>query len=125
MKKEVLFRGVDEGTYRRAKAAAALAGIAMGEAVSEALEAWAAEAQRTSLEKELALNLALVRSKWAEIKAHKGEVVVVAGGRLRGFFGTIEEASQASSKFRMALTFEAEGEPARHEVDLGPEMAVQ
>lgn len=125
MKKEVLIRGVDEETYRRAKATAALSGIPMGAAVNEALEAWAAEAQRTSLERELAANLSFVRSRWDKIKLHKGQVAVVAGGELRGFFGTYDEARGVSSRFRIALTFAVEGEPARHEVEFGPEMAVQ
>ena len=40
VKKQVLIRGVDEDIYRRAKSAAALQGVSMGAAVSEALRGW-------------------------------------------------------------------------------------
>jgi len=46
VKKQVLIRGVDEDVYRLAKSAAALQGISMGLAVSEALKGWVENGHR-------------------------------------------------------------------------------
>jgi len=40
MKRQLLISGVDEAIYRRAKSAAALQGVSMVLAVSEALRGW-------------------------------------------------------------------------------------
>ncbi len=126
MKKQVLIRGVDEKVYRLAKAAAASVGLSMGAAVEQALDAWAKEVERSTLERELSENLNFVRREWENIKMrHQGEFAVVAQGKLQGAFGSYDEARKVSSRFRIALAFPVEGDaPERREIEFGPELAL-
>jgi antitoxin component of RelBE/YafQ-DinJ toxin-antitoxin module len=121
-KKEVLVRGVDDDVYRRAKSAAALLGIPMGTAVGEALRAWA---ERTALERELAENQRFVRTHWEKLAKNKGMAAVIAEGKLQRIFETLEEARRFASRFKIAMTFRVEEPPERHDLDIGPEMALQ
>ncbi len=125
MKKQVLIRGVDEDIYRRAKAVAALLGNPMGSAVEMALNAWTAQAEGASSEKELTDNIAFVRNDWDKIRRHRGKVAVVALRKLQGLFNTYEEARSFSSRFRIALTFTVQNAPVRREVEFGPEMEIR
>jgi hypothetical protein len=126
MKKQVLIRGVDEATYRRAKSVAALQGVSMGSAVSEALKSWVEDGRKEDeIQKDLKQNVDYVRSHWSELKKHQGKAVVISGKKLQGIFSSYEEARGFSSKFRVALAFSVDQRPARREIELGPELEVQ
>ncbi len=124
MKRNVLIREVDQEAYRRAKAAAALRGISLGRAVSEALAGWAKEMERGDLEEQVKANREFVRSGWGKLKVHSGKAVVIAGGRLQGVFATYEEARASSSKFKVALVFVVEEAPSEREIEIGPDLEV-
>ena len=112
VKKQVLIRGVDEAVYRLAKSAAALQGISMGLAVSEALKGWV-ENGRTEddVQKEVKQNIRYVKAHWNDLMRHKGEAVVISGKKLQGVFNSCEEARRFSSRFKVALTFVVEKIP--------------
>jgi hypothetical protein len=126
MKKQVLIRGVDEGVYRLAKSAAALQGISMGLAVSEALKGWVESGRaEDDVQKEVKQDIRYVKSHWSDLKRHKGETVVISGKKLQGVFSSYEEARRFSSRFKVALTFVVEKIPQTRELDLGPDLEVQ
>jgi len=124
VKKNVLIRDIDTESFRRAKSVAALRGISLGSAVSEALTGWAKEAEKLDFEGEVKADRAFVRSAWGKLKLHKGKAVVIAGGRLQGVFKNYEEARIFSSKFRVALAFVVEAPPTEREIEIGPELEV-
>jgi len=123
-KRNILVRGVDLDAYRRVKAAAALKGIPLGMAVSEALVSWAKDEGDAILEAAVRANVALARSSWGKLRAKRGKAVVIAEGRLQGVFNTYEEARAFSSRFKVALTFVVEEPPSERELEFGPEMEV-
>ncbi len=89
VKKQVLIRGVDEDIYRRAKSGAALQGVSMGLAVSEALRGWAENAlAEDGVRKEVKQDVQYVKAHWSDLKRHKGEAVVISGRRLQGVFAS-------------------------------------
>ena len=124
MKRNVLIRDVDEEAYRRAKATAALSGMSLGSAVSEALAAWAKEADESGFERDVKTDHEFVRSAWGRLKRHRGKALVVAGGRLQGVFKTLEQARAFSSRFKVALVFVVSGASTEHEIGIGPELEV-
>lgn len=126
MKKQVLIRGVDEDIYRRAKSAAALQGVSMGAAVSEALRGWV-EKGRTDdyIQKEVKQNVQYVKARWSDLKRHKGEAVVISGKKLQGVFSSYEEARRFSSRFKVALTFVVDKMPQTRELEFGPDLEIQ
>src|SRR5487761_1481766 len=125
MRRDVLIREVDDRAYRRAKAAAALRGISMGSAVSEALENWGNEHTR-GLDEEYRKDLEFVRKKWKELRPRKGKAIVVASQKIKGVVDTYKEACEYSSKFKVALTFVVEEEsPEERDIELGPELEIQ
>src|SRR5271169_6477823 len=118
MKKQVLIRGVDDDIYRRAKSAAALQGVSMGAAVSEALRGWV-EKGRTEgdIQKEVKQNVQYVKAQWSGLKRHHGEAVVISGKKLQGVFSSYEEARRFSSRFKVALTFVVDKMPQTRELE--------
>ena len=126
VKKQVLIRGVDEDVYRRAKAAAALQGVSMGDAVSEALRGWVQHGRvEDDVQKEVKQNVQYAKDHWDDLKAHKGEAVVISRGKLQGLFTSYEEARRSSSRFKVALTFVVEDAPQTRELELGPDLEIQ
>jgi len=126
MKKQVLIRGVDEDIYRRAKSSAALQGVSMGVAVSEALRGWVDNLRtEDDIQKEVKQNVKYVKAHWSDLKRHKGEAVVISGRKLQGAFGSYEEARRFSSRFKAALTFVVDKKPQIGELELGPDAQVQ
>ena len=125
MRKNVLIREVEDTAYRRAKAAASLRGISMGAAVSEALDSWAESERNYSTEEEYRKNLDFVKKEWKKLRKHKGKWVVISSQELKGVFRSYEEASEYSSKFKLALTFVVEESPGEREIEFGPEMEIQ
>ena len=117
-------RGVDDEAYRKAKAAAAYQGIPLGRAVSEALEDWARGSDTAAIDRELSADRSFVRRSWGKLKAHRGKIAVVQGGRLRGVFDDYDEARGFSSRFGVALVFRVDSPPAKKELEIGAEMAV-
>lgn len=125
MAKDVLIKGVDEKTYHRAKAAAALKGVSMGKAVSEALGRWVEERRAAEQEESYLLDVEFVRRHWKKLEAHRGKSVVVSAGKLQGVFDTYEEACKfSSSRFNVAMTFVVERPPAEREIEIGPDLEV-
>ena len=126
MKKQVLIRGVDQDIYRRAKSAAALQGVSMGLAVSEALREWVENGHtEDDLQKEVKRNVQYVKTHWSDLKGHKGRAVVISGKKLQGVFSSYEEARSFSSRFKVALTFVVDKIPETRELELGPDMEIQ
>ncbi len=126
MKKQVLIRGVDEDIYRKAKSAAALQGVSMGLAVSEALRGWVESVRsEDDIQKEVKRNVQYVKAHWSDLKRHKGEAVVISGRKLQGVFSSYEEARSFSSRFKVALTFVVDKMPQTRELELGPDLEVQ
>ena len=126
VKKQVLIRGVDEDVYRLAKSAAALQGISMGLAVSEALKGWVENGHtEDDVQKEVRQNIRYVKAHWSDLKRHKGEAVVISGKKLQGVFSSYEEARRFSSRFKVAITFVVEDIPQTRELELGPDLEVQ
>ena len=126
VKKQVLIRGVDEDAYRKAKSAAALQGVSMGAAVSDALRSWVENGPKEDeVQKEAKLNIRYVKTHWSELKRHKGEAVVISGKKLQGVFSSYEEARRFSSRFKIALTFAVDRMPQTRELELGPDLEVQ
>ena len=125
MRKQVLFRGVEDEVYRRAKAAAALRGVSMGSAVSEALKAWVEKEGADDRQEEYRGNLDFVRSEWKRLRRHRGKAIVVSSGRLQGVFDGYKEACDYSSRFKVALAFVVEEPPSEREIEFGPELEVQ
>ena len=124
VKKNVLIRGIDEGTYRRAKSAATARGISVGKAMNEALDRWAKDAAYADLETEFDANLAFVASNWEKLRESRGKAVVVAGGVLRGVFNGYPQARAFASKFRLAVAFVVDEPPLEREIEIGPELEV-
>ncbi|MDE1854303.1 MAG: hypothetical protein KGI38_11240 [Thaumarchaeota archaeon] len=124
MKRTILVRGVDEFAYRRAKAAAALKGVSIGSAVSEALEEWAKGSDTAAIDREVRADRAFVSRSWERLKAHRGKVVVVQGGRLRGVFDDQASARNFSSKYDVALVFTVDEPPAKKVLEIGAELAL-
>jgi len=126
MKKQVLIRGVDEAIYRRAKSAAALQGVTMGAAVSDALKSWVENGQAEDrVEKEVKQNTQYVKAHWGDLKRHKGQAVVISGRKLQGVFGSYGEARRFSSRFKVALIFIVDEMPQIRELELGPDLEIQ
>ncbi len=126
MPKDVMIKGVDAEAYRRAKAIAALEGISMGRAVSEALARWTEGEAEVAMAREHQTNLELVRRRWKEeFEPHRGKAVVVSLGRLQGVFESYDRACKFASRFRLALTFVVDGRPAQREIFLGPDLEIQ
>jgi hypothetical protein len=123
--KDVLIKGVDPEVYRRAKAAAALEGIPMGRAVSEALEKWTEDERANEVGREHGRNVDFVRTHWSELERHKGKVVVVSGGKLQGVFGSYDDASMFAARFEIALTFPVDEFPGASEIEIGPDLEIQ
>ena len=124
MKKTILVRGVEEGAYRRAKAAAALKGEPLGTAVSEALEEWAEREDQDSAYLEVEDNREFVRRSWRKLSKQRGKAVVVASGRLQGVFDTYDEAAAYARGFRVALTFVVDAPPKEHLLEIGADLAL-
>ncbi len=125
MRKQVLIRGVEGEVYRRAKSLAALRGVSMGSAVSEALLVWVEKERGDGGQEEYRRNLDFVRSGWKGLRRHRNKAIVVSSGRLQGVFDTYEKACAYSSRFKVALTFVVEESPEKREIEFGPEMEVQ
>ncbi len=100
----ITVRGVDEDTYRRVKAVAALRGIKVGDAVNEALRLWLSIKPEAlgafrSIEEEAALNRKAYEELRAELEEkYRGKYVAFARGRLLGVYDTIREAAEAVEK---------------------------
>lgn len=124
MKKTILVRGVDDDAYRRAKATAALRGVTIGGAISEALQEWVKAPETTAIDKEIHANRAYVRKSWDSLREHQGKVVVIQGGRLAKVFDDYESARAFSSKFDVALVFQVNAPPVKRELEIGAEMEV-
>jgi len=126
MKKQVLVRGVDEDVYKRAKSTAALEGVSMGFAVSEALRAWVESAKGdVEIREQVRRNVQYVAAHWEELREHRGRAVVVSGGKLQGVYSSLEEARNFSSRFRVALAFVVDEKPRTGELELGPDLEIQ
>ena len=126
MKKQVLIRGVDEAIYRRAKSAAALQGVSMGLAVSEALRGWVENGHtEDDLRQQVRQNIQYVKTHWNNLKKHKGKAVVISGKKLEGVFDSYEEAQSFASHFKVALTFVVDKMPQTHELEIGPDLEIQ
>lgn len=125
MAKDVLVKGVDPDVYRRAKAAAALEGIPMGRAVSEALEKWIADEKANEVGREHGRNVDFVRSHWSELERHKGKALVVSGGKLQGVLGSCDDACTFAARFEIALTFLVDDFPGVSEIEIGPDLEMQ
>ena len=126
MKKQVLVRGVDEDTYRKAKSAAALQGVSMGAAVSDALRVWVENGRKEDeIQREAKQNVEYVKAHWGELKKHKGKAVVISGKKLQAVLGSYEEARRFASRFKVALTFTVDQLPERREIELGPDLELQ
>lgn len=121
MKRTILVRGVDEEAYRKAKAAAALKGVPLGAAVSEALDEWSRRPME-GVEQEVEKDREFVKNSWARIAKQRGKAVVVSSGKLQGVFDTYDQASEFASKFRVALTFVVDAPPQEHALEIGPDM---
>ena len=119
-----MIRGVDEQVYRRAKALAALRGLPMGKAVSEALKTWLEQSGEAELEEEYIRNLEFVKSEWGTLRRHRGKAVVISSGKLQGVFESYQEACSFSARSKMALTFVVGEAPVEREIVFGPELAV-
>ncbi len=124
MAKDVLIRGVDEQLYRRAKARAALRGLSLGKAVSDALKIWTEEEAGDESEEELLRNIEFAKSEWTKLKRHSGKAVVISAGKLQGVFKSYQEACAFSTRFKVALTFLVTEPPTEREIELGPELEV-
>ncbi|MDG6919886.1 MAG: hypothetical protein JRN13_05925 [Nitrososphaerota archaeon] len=124
MKKTILVRGVEVEAYRRAKAAAALKGVSIGTAVSQALREWAGAPDAAPTDAEVRADRDFVKRNWAKLEPHKGRTVVVQGGKLRGVFDDLDAATEFSSRFEVALVFTVKGPPVERELEIGAEMAV-
>ena len=124
MKKTILVRGVDEEAYRRAKSAAALRGVSVGKAVSEALEEWAKGSGTVVLDEEVRADRAFVRRSWSKLKVHRGKVGVVHGGKLAGVFDDYAGARAFSSRFNAALVFTIGAPPEKKVLEIGAELEV-
>ena len=122
MKKTILVRGVEVEAYRKAKAAAALKGVSIGTAVSQALREWASDA--APADADVRADRDFVKRNWAKPEPHKGKTVVVQGGKLRGIFDGFDAAAEFSSRFEVALVFTVNEPPAKRELEIGAEMAV-
>ncbi len=104
MKKQVLIRGVDEDIYRRAKSAAALQGVSMGSAVSEALKGWVENGQGEDyIQKEVKRNVQYVKAHWNDLKRHKGEAVVISGKKLQRVSSALMKRREASLRGSRSL----------------------
>jgi hypothetical protein len=125
MKKTVLVRGVDEEAYRRAKAAAALKGVPLGRAVSEALEEWSSGSDEAAVEFEAETDREFIRRSWQRLRRHKGRTVVISSGKLQGVFDTYDQASKFASKFHVAMTFTVEDRPSKQTIEIGPDLELQ
>jgi hypothetical protein len=127
VKKQVLIRGVDEDIYRKAKSAAALQGVSMGTAVSDALKGWIenGKTENSDIQKEVKQNIQYVKTHWDDLKGHKGEIAVISGKKVQGIFSSYEEARRLSSRFKVALTFTVDKMPQTRELELGPDLEVQ
>jgi len=126
VKRQVLIRGVDEDVYRRAKSAAALQGVSMGLAVSEALRGWVENGlAEDGIRKEVKQNVRYVKAHWSDLKRHKGEAVVISGRKLQGVFTSYEEARRFSARFNVALTFVVDKMPETRELEFGPDLELQ
>ncbi len=120
-----MIKGVDPEIYRRAKATAALEGIPMGRAVSEALARWSEEEKQTEMEREHERNVDFVRGQWSELERHKGKAVVISSGKLQGVFDSYEEACSFAARFPVALTFVVKDFPEEREIEVGPDLEIQ
>lgn len=125
MRKQVLIRGVEGEVYRQAKSVAALHGVSMGSAVSEALQAWVEKEGGDVKQEEYRRNLDFVRLGWKGLERHRGKAVVVSSGRVQGVFDSYDKAREFSSRFKVALTFVVEEPPEEREIEFGPELEVQ
>jgi hypothetical protein len=125
MSKDVLIKGVEEETYRRAKAAAALEGLSMGEAVNEALRLWVDERKTADLSREYTSDLNFVRKNWdGSLKRHRGKAVVISIGKLQGIFDAYAKAREFSKRFEVALVFVVDNRPIEGDIEIGPELEV-
>lgn len=125
MRKDVLIREVEDEAYRRAKALAALRGISMGSALSEALGIWAEDERSDRMYEEYRKDLDFVRREWKRLRRQRGKTIVVASQKIEGVFDSYKEAYEYSSKFKVALTFVVEESPQEREIEFGPELEVQ
>jgi hypothetical protein len=126
MPKDIMVKGVDPETYRRAKATAALGGISMGRAVSDALERWIEEKKEIEMESEYRRDMDFVRREWKkQLQGHRGKAVVVSSGRLEGVFDSYERACGFAERYRVALTFVVGDYPEESEIEIGPDLEVQ
>ncbi|QOJ79188.1 hypothetical protein IG193_01630 [Infirmifilum lucidum] len=96
----VTIRGVDEKTYRKIKAIAALRGVKVGDIVNEALKLWLSirpevlEAFST-IDEEADRNRKAYESLRSELEKYKGKYVAIAHGSLLGVYDSIKEAAEA------------------------------
>ena len=126
MAKDVMIKGVDPAVYRRAKAAAALGGLSMGQAVSEALARWVEDEKEVEMESEYRRDVDFVRREWKkELEPLRGKAVVVSAGRVEGVFDSYAQACEFAARFRVALTFVVGDYPSEREIEIGPDLEVQ
>jgi hypothetical protein len=64
------------------------------------------------VQKEPKRNLDYAKSRWRDLKKQRGKVIVISGKKLQGTFRDYEEARSFSSRFKVALTFVVDQEPA-------------
>jgi len=103
MGKTVAIKNVDEELYRMFKAAAALRGITLGEALNEAIRLWLEMSSLLNkylkIEEEAARNReAYERLEKRLLRKYRGKYVAVADGNLIGVYNTREEAVEAVKK---------------------------
>ncbi len=105
----LVVKRVSEAKLRELRAEAARRGITLSKAVEEAIDLWLTLSRRSRLDEEEAANnkeYERLRSS-GELDRARGRYVVIAGGRLLGYFDTLEGASRAiaESGARKALVF--------------------
>jgi hypothetical protein len=125
MRKDVLIRGADEETYRKAKAIAAMRGVSVSEAFNEALREWVESYGRDLDRTGYDANSNYLRRHWKGLAKQRKKVVVVADGALQGRFDSYEEAWDAASKFTQAMVFGVDRKPRKVEIEIGADVQIQ
>lgn len=98
----LVIKNAEEKLLREFKAEAARRGLSLSEAFEEAVKHWLTSRHREVLS-EVDLNNAAYESLESSIKAHEGQYVVIAEGKLMGVFSSLEEVSGALKKVHPPL----------------------
>ena len=100
MGKTIAIKNIDEELYRMFKAAAALRGVTLGEALNEAIRLWLETSSSPSkyfkIKEEASRNRETYkRLEKSLLQKHYGKYVAIADGNLVGIYNTREEAVEA------------------------------